>query len=378
MDKTSRDQDQISLGLGLGDSSASESEEIESKPVIDCDVKVEEEAEEAVELAVVGSCGGVSPPLPKPLEGLHEAGPPPFLTKTFEMVDYPETDPIVSWGETGYSFVVWDHHKFATNLLPKYFKHSNFSSFIRQLNTYGFRKVHLDRWEFANAGFQKGKKHLLKTIRRRNHGANNHTRVQQLERQTELEDLKKAQDALKVEIHDLRQQQENSNKCLAAMEERIRFAEWKQRQFVLILAKAMKRTSFLQQLIEHYKQKKALANGEMHKKRRLASSESLENSFLAKGMNQNADTPSEKNSFLGSNSMQQEQSSGLTFDTSSPDLSTGNYIMWEKLMEDDVICDDDEASNKSSYVHELEDLLEKPLTWSSFANVGEVACPIGT
>lgn len=72
----------------------------------------------------------------KPMEGLHEIGPPPFLRKTYEMVEDPETDPVVSWSEARNSFIVWDSHQLAKNLLPKYFKHSNFSSFIRQLNTY--------------------------------------------------------------------------------------------------------------------------------------------------------------------------------------------------------------------------------------------------
>ena len=74
--------------------------------------------------------------LAKPMEGLQEIGPPPFLKKTFEMVEDPETDPIVSWSDARDSFIVWDSHEFAKILLPKYFKHSNFSSFIRQLNTY--------------------------------------------------------------------------------------------------------------------------------------------------------------------------------------------------------------------------------------------------
>lgn len=75
-------------------------------------------------------------PAPQPLEGLHDPGPPPFLTKTYEMVDNPSTDHIVSWSRTGNTFVVWDPHTFSMELLPRCFKHNNFSSFVRQLNTY--------------------------------------------------------------------------------------------------------------------------------------------------------------------------------------------------------------------------------------------------
>ena len=60
----------------------------------------------------------------------------PFLTKTYEMVEDPLSNSIVSWSHTGHSFIVWNPPEFARALLPKYFKHNNFSSFVRQLNTY--------------------------------------------------------------------------------------------------------------------------------------------------------------------------------------------------------------------------------------------------
>ncbi|XP_071716616.1 heat stress transcription factor B-3 [Rutidosis leptorrhynchoides] len=97
----------------------------------------------------------------------NKSSPSPFLLKTYMLVDDTATDNVVSWNSDGTGFVVWQPSEFARDLLPTLFKHSNFSSFVRQLNTYGFRKVTTSRWEFCNVRFRRGRKELLCQIRRR-------------------------------------------------------------------------------------------------------------------------------------------------------------------------------------------------------------------
>lgn len=90
----------------------------------------------------------------------------PFLSKTFEMVDNKETDGVVCWSGDN-SFIVKDPGDFAQKILPCYFKHNNLSSFVRQLNIYGFRKVSSEGWEFSHQHFRKGSAATLKLIKRR-------------------------------------------------------------------------------------------------------------------------------------------------------------------------------------------------------------------
>ncbi|CAN8062021.1 unnamed protein product [Agarophyton chilense] len=93
---------------------------------------------------------------------------PPFLTKLYQLVSDPSTHALVSWtDDKGLSFTVHKPSEFGRDILPKYFKHNNFSSFVRQLNQYGFHKQNPDKWMFGHDSFRRDRPDLLKNITRR-------------------------------------------------------------------------------------------------------------------------------------------------------------------------------------------------------------------
>ncbi|KAM6915000.1 heat shock factor protein 2 [Xenentodon cancila] len=103
---------------------------------------------------------------------------PAFLTKLWTLVEDEDTNEFICWSQEGNSFLVLDEQRFAKEILPKFFKHNNMASFIRQLNMYGFRKVmHMDTGivkqerdgpvEFQHHYFKHGQDDLLENIKRK-------------------------------------------------------------------------------------------------------------------------------------------------------------------------------------------------------------------
>jgi len=92
----------------------------------------------------------------------------PFPIQLHEMVTHNNMESIISWLPHGRAFMVHDVEKFVAEVLPKYFNHSKFSSFQRQLNSYGFRRFTQgrDAGAYYHESFQRGRPYLCSDINR--------------------------------------------------------------------------------------------------------------------------------------------------------------------------------------------------------------------
>lgn len=100
-----------------------------------------------------------------------------FIHKLYNMLEDQSIQHLISWSNTAESFVMSPSNDFS-KVLSQYFKHTNISSFVRQLNMYGFHKVsdvfhtgspESPLWEFkhGNGNFKRGDLVGLREIKRR-------------------------------------------------------------------------------------------------------------------------------------------------------------------------------------------------------------------
>ena len=94
---------------------------------------------------------------------------PNFLLKLYQILENESYKDIIHWTEDGKYFIISNLHDFTENVLPKYYKHNNYSSFIRQLNMYDFHKKKSGQNEhiFHHQNFLRNRKDLLKLIKRK-------------------------------------------------------------------------------------------------------------------------------------------------------------------------------------------------------------------
>ena len=70
---------------------------------------------------------------------------PSFLVKLYKILNENESIPYIHWSEDGKSVIISDSSGLTKKVLPKYYNHHNFASFVRQLNMYNFHKVRTDQ-----------------------------------------------------------------------------------------------------------------------------------------------------------------------------------------------------------------------------------------
>jgi hypothetical protein len=124
-----------------------------------------------------------------------------FVHRIYSIISDPAASDSIAWTESGLSFAINDLQHFSSEILPKYFRHKNFSSFVRQLNMYGFRKEREtgDVQIFSHPNFVKGKPEQLKKIARRCREFNNDSGEKRTLNE-KFADLKDKQKGLKEKV----------------------------------------------------------------------------------------------------------------------------------------------------------------------------------
>ncbi|CBN80163.1 Putative Heat Shock transcription factor [Ectocarpus siliculosus] len=96
-----------------------------------------------------------------------ESGNEAFARKLAEILTT-ESTATISWNANGSAFQVHDVERFSEDILTKYYRHSKFSSFQRQLNLYSFRKIvkGADAGGYAHPMFRRDRPDDLYHVRR--------------------------------------------------------------------------------------------------------------------------------------------------------------------------------------------------------------------
>ncbi|KAF0689092.1 Aste57867_19364 [Aphanomyces stellatus] len=100
----------------------------------------------------------------------RKVGVPKFLRYLYQILDK-EDSSIISWANGGSSIQILDTDRMAQYILPKYFKHSKYASFQRQLNYFGFRKWTKSQTNictFSHPEFRQSRPDRLYLIKRKN------------------------------------------------------------------------------------------------------------------------------------------------------------------------------------------------------------------
>lgn len=117
----------------------------------------------------------------------------------------------------------------------------------------GFRKIDTDKWEFANEGFVRGQRDLLKKIqRRRSHHSHQLGEPSNEDGKAvfegEMKELRRERSLMMQEVIELQHQQRGTVQRMEIVKEKVEEAERRQKQLVSFLARMFDKPAFLARL----------------------------------------------------------------------------------------------------------------------------------
>eukprot|EP01017_Pseudomicrothorax_dubius_P027049 TRINITY_DN3073_c0_g2_i2.p1 TRINITY_DN3073_c0_g2~~TRINITY_DN3073_c0_g2_i2.p1 ORF type:complete len:135 (-),score=9.05 TRINITY_DN3073_c0_g2_i2:146-550(-) len=85
-----------------------------------------------------------------------------FIGKMAHILSSGEHSDAIAWSPDGASVIIVDVRRLEETVLPRFFKHRNYHSFVRQLNMYGFHKMKRagPLEAFDHAYFRRGHEYL--------------------------------------------------------------------------------------------------------------------------------------------------------------------------------------------------------------------------
>nr|XP_027108830.1 heat stress transcription factor A-7a-like [Coffea arabica] len=276
------------------------------------------------------------------MKGVRGFTPPPFLMKTFQMVEDTETNNMISWNSEGTSLIVLDHLKFAAE---------------------GFRKIGLRQYEYENKWFQRGQEHLLMNIRRRNDEdptirkrrgpREQYITATRPSMEAELKIFEDHMNALKEDITRSKYHMGKLESSIATFKKNVKIMEAKSKVLIKVLAKIFS-PALVEKIIQRVEEEPELEILQTMKRRRVILPQS------SKTITKSTDD--------GACGMDQDDQEA---NTSMAELKKiADQKLWKKFMRDDSVSED-ESEQQLLKQHSRIDMGFDDLMVSKIVNANE-------